>query len=415
MNNWFTSLLKKSDFHIEWIPLSKSFFWSYKNGKISHKSGRFFKIIGIRFYNSKGDLTDQPFIDQREIGTLGFLIRDSKQEKEILVQAKIEPGNSHIVQLAPTCQATKSNSLMVHGGKEPPFSHMFIKEHLQIISSTLQSEQGSRFFKKRNRNISATNSQKFYLPDSHRWISINKLLSLLSEDFLVNTDARSVLACSPWNKLINRTPFSRLKTNFVSELAKSYKQSIKRHQFKNIEKDILLAQQKKHPTQSIPLEKLNDWKITDIGIVPDNKKSYKVRYLKVTTKNREVPEWDQPIIDSYEEGLVNLVCGRIDGVLHFYFSIITEPGLYNHTELSPTIGNFSNYPKAKIIKSVLQSDEGGRFYQDTTRYQVVDIGEADLTLPGYWLNLAQIQDLLLKNGWFTNEARSAISLLLYWL
>jgi len=157
MNNWFSGLIKKSGFHIEWIPLSKSRFWFLKEGIISHKSGHFFRIIGLRFHDLKGNLTDQPFIDQREIGTLGFLIREIKQKKEILVQAKIEPGNTNIIQLAPTCQATKSNSLRFHGGKEPPFSHFFTEEHPQVISSTLQSEQGSRFLNKRNRNILALN------------------------------------------------------------------------------------------------------------------------------------------------------------------------------------------------------------------------------------------------------------------
>lgn len=403
MDNWFASLIKKSDFHIEWIPLSESHFWCIKNGRIVHRSGRFFKIIG---------LANQPFIDQNEIGTLGFLLREGKQKKEILVQAKIEPGNSHIVQLAPTCQATKSNTLMVHGGKEPPFSHLFTQEHPQMISSTLQSEQGTRFFKKRNRNILAISLQRLYLPDSHRWISIDRMLRLLSKDYLVNTDARSVLVCSPWNKLVDRVPFSRLKINFANELENSYKQNIETHQFENMKKKIISMQQKEYSARSIPLEELNDWKITDLGIEPLQKKSFRVRYIKVTAKTREVPEWDQPIIDSYNKGRVDLICGRINKVLYFYFKIIIEPGLYNYAELSPAT---INRPKAKIIKSVLQSDEGGRFYRDITRYRIIDIGEVDLTLPGYWLNLAQVQNLLLKNGWFTNEARSAISLLLCWL
>jgi oxidase EvaA len=192
-------------------------------------------------------------------------------------------------------------------------------------------------------------------------------------------------------------------------------QSTKTYQFERMKKDLIFEQQKNHPAKIIPLDKLLNWEITDFEIRPLREKSFRVRYLKVTAKNREVPDWDQPIVDSYKEGLVNLVCGRIDGVLYFHFSIINEPGLYNNAELSPPPISLSDYPKAKVIRSVLQSDEGGRFYQDTTRYQIVDIGEADLTLPGYWLNLAQIQNLLLKNGWFTNEARSAISLLLYWL
>ncbi len=406
LRSWFTKKKKKSDFRIEWIPLSKSSSWFFKNGKIVHKSGKFFEIIGF---------ANQPFIDQREIGTLGFLIRERKQKKEILVQAKIEPGNSNTIQLAPTCQATKSNSLMVHGGSEPPFSHLFTKEHPQIISSTLQSEQGSRFFKKRNRNILAVSSQKLDIPDSHQWMPVEKVLGLLSKDYLVNTDARSVLTCSPWDKLVKWIPFSRLKDNFSKELEISYKQSVETEQYENMKKDLVTKQQKNHSEKIIPLDKLAGWKITDLEISPVEKKPFRVRYLKVIAKNREVPEWDQPIIDSYKEGLINLVCGRINGILHFHFSIIIEPGLYNNAELSPTLISISNYPKAKVIRTVLQSDEGGRFFQDTTRYQVVDIGQADMTLPGYWLNLAQIQNLLLNNGWFTNEARSAISLLLYWL
>lgn len=422
---WFSSLIKKSGFHAEWIPLSESSFWSFKGGKISHQSGHFFKIIGVRFYDSQGNLANQPLIDQREVGTLGFLIREIKQNNEILVQAKIEPGNSHIIQLAPTCQATKSNSLRIHGGKEPPFSHLFIEEHPQVISTTLQSEQGSRFFNKRNRNILAANFQKLSLPDSHQWIPTDTMLSLLSEDYLVNTDARSVLVCSPWNKLVNRVPFSRLKTTLANDLSQSYKQKTETIQFEKMKKNLLSIQQKEYPMQTIPLNQLINWKITDFGIDPLQKKPFRIKYLKITAKNREVPKWDQPIIDSYSEGRVDLICGRINGVLYFHFKIIIEPGLYNRAELSPTIcvepgentmvKNLADYPKAKILKSVLQSDEGGRFYQDTTRYRVIDIGQADLTLDGYWLNLAQIQNLLLKNGWFTNEARSVLSLLLYWL
>ncbi len=403
MNNWFSTLIKKSNFHLEWIPLSKSRFWCFKKGKIVHKSGRFFKIIG---------LANQPFIDQREIGTLGFLIRKTKQKNEILVQAKIEPGNSHIIQLAPTCQATESNSLMIHGGKEPPFSHLFTKEHPRIINSTLQSEQGTRFYKKHNRNILAFYSESLKLPDSHRWIPVDTLLNLLSANYIVNTDARSVLVCSMWGKLVNHTPFTSHNTNFSNELLFSYEQKTENAEFKKMKKEITIMRRKKYINKIISLDQLPNWKITDFGIDSLEKKLFKIRYIKIIAKSREVPEWDQPIIDSYNEAKVDLICGRVDGVLHFYFEIIHEPGLYNNAELSPAV---INCPTAKVIKSVLQSDEGGRFFKDVTKYRIIDVGKANTKLQGYWLNLAQIQKLVQKNGWFTNEARSAISLLLCWL
>lgn len=406
LHSWFTNLIIKSDFHIEWIPLSKSRSWFFKNGKIVHKSGHFFKIIGF---------ANQPLIDQREIGVLGFLIRERKQKNEILVQAKIEPGNLNTIQLAPTCQATKSNSLMIHGGSEPPFSHLFNEEHPQVISNTLQSEQGSRFYKKRNRNILALSNQKLNIPDSHKWIPIDKLLNLLSKDYLINTDARSVLVCSPWGKLVNRIPFSRTQTTFVNELNQSYQQKINTKEFEKMKKEIILKQRAKYKKVIVPIDQLKNWKVSNLGIEPIQKKLFRIRYIKVKAKNREVPEWDQPIIDSYGEGRVDLICGRINGVLHFNFKVINEPGLYNNVELSPITENHIDYPDKKVIASILQSDEGGRFYQDTSKYQIIDIGKADMTMDGFWLNLAQIQNLSLKNCWFTNEARSVLSLLLYWL
>ena len=336
--------------------------------------------------------------------------------------AKIEPGNVNIIQLAPTCQATKSNLLRIHGGGNPPFSQIFADKHLQIIKSTLQSEQGRRFFGKQNRNILASTLQKLSLPNTHRWLYVDDLLKMLSQDYLVNTDARSVLVTSPWNKLVNRPVFSRYKDSFSKDLARSYKEDRNTLQVTKMKNDLALLRQKRSRFQIIPLNKLKDWQITDKDIEPIQKKPFRIGFLKITAKNREVPDWDQPIIDSYSEGRVDLICGRINGILHFLFKPVSEPGLYNIAELSPAIciepgenGKTKVLYRGKVMISVKQSDEGGRFYQDVTRYRIIDVGKADLRLNGYWFNLAQIQFLLLENGWFTNESRSVLSLLLYWL
>lgn len=59
---------------------------------------------------------------------------------------------------------------------------------------------------------------------------------------------------------------------------------------------------------------------------------------------------------------------------------------------------------------------GGRFYQDSNRYRIVDIGDAcDVDRMACWLTLGDIRRLLDEPGWLTNEARSALSLLLPWL
>ena len=70
------------------------------------------------------------------------------------MQAKIEPGNINKVQLSPTLQAAHSNFTQRHLGKTPAYLEEFRSASPeQILVDQLQSEQGARFLRKRNRNI----------------------------------------------------------------------------------------------------------------------------------------------------------------------------------------------------------------------------------------------------------------------
>ena len=70
------------------------------------------------------------------------------------MQAKAEPGNINTYQLSPTVQATRSNYLQLHGGKRTLYLEFFIDHSkTEVLIDQLQSEQGARFYRKRNRNI----------------------------------------------------------------------------------------------------------------------------------------------------------------------------------------------------------------------------------------------------------------------
>jgi oxidase EvaA len=60
---------------------------------------------------------------------------------------------------------------------------------------------------------------------------------------------------------------------------------------------------------------------------------------------------------------------------------------------------------------------GGRFFEEISTYRLIDVGTVpgDLLNAGKWLTLAGIRSLLGEGGWFTNEARSTLSLILPWL
>lgn len=427
LQNWLKIIVKKADFNVQSIGLNESQEWKLENGSIKHKTGRFFKIIGIRWIGKNGLICEQPFIEQKEIGTLGFLLRENNGKNQLLVQAKIEPGNIGVAQFAPTCQATKSNSNCFHGGTPPPYRDYFNKIKTSNIYDKMQSEQGSRFFGKRNRNVLMKIQSKIPVLQSHKWIEVDDVLALLKKDFLFNTDARSVLVCSPWNELVNREPFSKFKNGFGFELFKSLNTQCDFLRIKKIKNEIKLLRNKSQKSKKINLKKIKGWNFNKKGITPNLKGSFIVEQIKVVVKGREVSSWDQPIVNSFSKGEISLVCGRRNGILYFLFKAEDEIGLYNKVELTPTIVfepglnltnkiNKSKISKGKIKIKCQQSEEGGRFFQDINIFSIIDVGDSYKESKNhFWLNLREIRKLLDEEGWFTNEARSVLSLLLPWM
>lgn len=191
--------------NINIIPLHKMRNWNCENSSIIHNSGRFFSINPYRFERKLStdqfyiSSWDQPLIDQPEIGFLGFLTFIEEGTLKFIVQSKIEPGNEGFIQLSPTIQATKSNFERVHGGNPPDFLRFFksTSKNEVVLYDQIQSEQGSRFFRKRNRNmiVCCTNFNKNEI-DYERFIVMNlyDIKKLMGIDNVINMDTRTVLS-----------------------------------------------------------------------------------------------------------------------------------------------------------------------------------------------------------------------------
>lgn len=426
ISNWINFIKSSADFVVNEITLDQAYDWLFENGSIHHTSRRFFNIVGVKSTDLKGLVSYYPLIEQREVGTLGFIWRDINTEPELLIHAKIEPGNIGIVQLAPSCQATESNMDRVHGGDIPPYSDIFDNNQVDVISRSLQSEQGSRFLGKMNNNILASLKNNKY-PDSdiHKWFPVSEVLKMLKIDYLLNTDARSVLVCSDWKKLVGRDPFTLDNSKLSRELSTSLSRDGLFKTIRQIKERVKMLRERVAPVIIIPLTKLPGYYISDYGIFPKNKRPFCVKYIDVKTGYREVKRWNQPIIESSGVGRVDLICGRINGILHFLFRPVVEPGLLNKVELSPSeiIEPGEECPtdqkdkeRVKVLIQSWQSDEGGRFYQDKSLYRIIDMGSVYSVPESWvWLSLKQVRHFLEEGGWLTNEARSALSLLLTWL
>ncbi len=418
LKKWMHTLRKNASLSTKQIPLSKSKEWFIEDGTIVHSSKRFFSIIGVTSKNTESVLSDQ-----QEIGTLGFLIQKDSEATHILVQAKAEPGNIKTFQYAPTCQATSSNIDQVHGGTAPLFLSHFKTSHPNSIYHSLQSEQGSRFYKKRNTNCITEISKQCEAPPTFQWTNIDNLLALTHTNYSLNTDARSVLCSAPWEKIVQRTPFTRYSDCFSKLLCASFKSNSQNTTIEKVKKNIAKIRKNSTSPTVLPLNKLHQWKTSDTEIYNIFDPAYKVIYIDVHAPGREITHWDQPIIKSSSLGSIILECGKMNTILHFGFRVLSEVGLYNHAELSPTFVKTPGSQKLDTEKSTgvikattYQSDEGGRFYHDHNLIQLIDIGEIDNSNTDIiWLSLQDISTLLREDGWFTNEARTALSLVLAWL
>lgn len=427
--DWLKNLLNAEAFQLDHVSLASSNAWKLQDGIIQHQTGRFFSVIGVSAVNNNGTIVQQPMLDQREIGTLAFIIRQRAETTELLVQAKAEPGNIGTIQLAPSFQATASNAARIHGGAPPPLHNWFGScGQGTLIADGLQSEQGTRFFGKRNRNCTLLISGEVEHGQYHHWIPIKELCALLVEDHLLNTDARSALVCSDWNLLASGKPFSG--GGFAEELRASLKLT-DTESWKPLT-SVLSELEKPAPWRKAPqmqsLERLHGWRLEAEGLETLTGKPFCLRHVRVNSLSREVSQWDQPIVQSAARGYLGLPMGRWQTVPHFLFRAVSEPGFGSRIELTPglimepdTSATSHEFMAALMdegheIISCMQSEEGGRFLFDENRYALLDVGEIMQPPPDYhWLSLAQIRLLLTRGECITNEARSALSLLLNWL
>ena len=179
---WFNEKRKNSDMEVKEIGINELEKWNVneKTGNISHETGGFFEVIGVKVSNTfdrevgkKG--WSQPIIAKNPGGILGILIKKINGIPHFLLQAKAEPGNIGKLQLSPTLQATTSNLLKAHGGIRPKFSEYFDNpKKVKIIYAKWQSEDGGRFHLKSNYNmiVEVDEDEDLNVPDSFIWVTL---------------------------------------------------------------------------------------------------------------------------------------------------------------------------------------------------------------------------------------------------
>ncbi|MCP4152681.1 MAG: NDP-hexose 2,3-dehydratase [bacterium] len=415
-----------------------------ETGNIHHQSGKFFTIEGIGVKTNWGNVPEwsQPIINQPEVGILGIITKKINGILYFLMQAKIEPGNINNVQISPTLQATKSNYQKVHKGKSPLYLEYFTgKENVTVLLDQLQSEQGARFMKKRNRNIIIEVEGEIEVHDDFCWLTLGQLKKLLLNDNLINMDTRTVISNIPFGdypsemidfyKTLHPQPTNpdEFKTSLLMSILETERHL---HEIDDIISWLTgLKTQYELDVRPMPLNAIQKWHRDDYSIYHEQKKYFSVIAVSVAIANREVTTWTQPLIKSEQEGIIAFLVKKINGVCHFLVQAKLEPGNFDIIELAPTVqcltGNyrdgFKEYdppyleyvltadPK-RIHYSALQSEEGGRFFKEQNKNLMIEVeDDFPLEVPENftWMTLNQVLKFVKFNNYFNIEARSLIS------
>jgi len=420
------------------VPFESLQNWKFDNisGSLVHESGKFFSIQGIRVNTSLNAISswDQPIINQPEVGYLGFIVKKINNVLHFLIQAKIEPGNINYVQLSPTLQATKSNYEQVHNGRKPLYLDYFknvLKEN--VLLDQLQSEQGSRFLKKRNRNIIILVEEDFEVFENFKWVTLGDIKELMHYDNVVNMDTRTVVSGIEFGDLdadvINFISDSIIKNNRPNFL----KSTLSTSSFLSNSNIIsLITDLKSNSTLDVEKIKLNEtknWVVSKDEITHSENKFFKIIGVEVQIGNREVVSWHQPMVEPMSEGICAFVCREINGVIHFAVQAKLECGNHDLIELAPTVQTLTGDPKTldktkvpfldyvlniekeKVVLDSLQSEEGGRFYREQNRNLIIVDNDLDLELPENfeWMTLNQLNKFIRFNNYLNIQSRSLIA------
>ncbi len=449
ISDWLETRKNAVHHNITQIRFSEMNQWTFEKETsfLRHQSGKFFSIEGVHIKTNWGNVSHwtQPIINQPEIGILGIITKKFDGVLHFLMQAKIEPGNINSVQLSPTLQATKSNYTKVHQGRRPDYFEYFAakKPGVRVLLDQLQSEQGARFLKKRNRNIIVEVEDDIEVLDGFCWLTLGQLKQLLQYDHIINMDTRTVISGIPLGTVIEDPVAIKAALSMVKARGSAYgygllKSATDVHHGLHTVEDIIswitgLKSRYELDIRPIALHSLDQWHIDDHSICHDQEKYFSVIPVRAEIGNREVSSWTQPMVKSAQEGIIAFIIKKINGVYHFLVQAKLEAGNFDIIELAPTVqcltGNYraglSEYEPeflkfvldaaqnpARLRYSTLQSEEGGRFFREQNRNMIVEAAEDfDENLPEnfIWMTLSQLQLFIKFNNYLNIQARSLVS------
>lgn len=421
--DWFSGRNENNDFQVDIAPLDELDGWGADpdTGTLRHRSGKFFSVEGLAVEAGSELAWSQPIINQPEIGILGIIVQRKGGSYYCLMQAKMEPGNVNLIQLSPTVQATRSNYMRVHQGNAVPYLEYFVSPPPSgVVFDSLQSEQGSWFLGKRNRNMIVEISDWLPPLEDFCWLRLDLLSELMRVPNLVNMDSRTVLSGLPF--------LDRDRRSFQT----GERRPFSRHSFPELLSWFTEVKARRTLERyAAPLQQLPGWDYSSRRIERPDGKHFAIIGVDVKASNREVGQWSQPMLQPAGQGVIAFIGRYFEGTFHVLVNARTEAGTADIVEMGPTVAcipaNYRNCPEeekppfldvvldsdpSEVLVDTVHSEEGGRFFQAESRYVVVDAGEefsGEIPDDFCWMSVAQLTEFVQFGNHVNVAARCLLS------
>ena len=309
-----------------------------------------------------------------------------------------------IGQYGPTLQSTVANYMCLHGGKAAPYLDCFmgINPHTQPIATTTHFDVGKRYFKK-DKTVSYVETTHLLPTEVNMiWAPIRVMAEAVKVDHFLNADLMSFMSVVDWdaltldNALPEPAPIN--PAVFYNSLAGSTNY------------------------QLVPITELKGWRFSPKGIEHINGTDMDISMYHVTCANREVASWHQPMLRTGGQGLMVLLVRQAAQGMEYLLSVHPEWGINGQLAVHPSFmwyaeernpDNDPDFNETKVLVDTIQSEEGGRFNQDKTRYRVLEV-EPDYTPDEHqhWVNAATLKAVLKSSCRPSIQLRCATALIM---
>ena len=397
--------IENSDFKLEKIKFSQQKQWSINDGVLSHFSNGFFQIAGVK---NKSTNEEHLVLFQPQSALTGLALYKNNRQVFILLQARIEPGNSNIGQYGPTIQSTPANYLQMHGGKKTDYLELFTSFNptVNTLGNNTQLDIGKRYFQKTKTHNYVELNELIETRENVIWVPLHVIADVLTNDNFLNADLRSLISVFDWDLYTN----DNTSENYEREITEDNS---------DIFSENTLG---KNEWELTTLDKLNRWDVQDEGIVDIRNSGIWVDMYKTSCTTREVSSWSQPLLCCLNKGLVVLLIRKINDQFSFLVSIQSEFGISGEITVLPSYviypgENHENkstlFEGGTLIAEMIQSEEGGRFYKNENIYQVILLeNEIDLEPHHRWITIASFKSILKSSNRASFQIRCIASLVL---